>query len=135
MPGVWSSDFIVRILKFGSVGVVNTIIGFGVILLAMTAFKIPPVWSNVIGYACGLSVSFVLNSRFTFSDRGRPGWGAVFKFLTAFAIAYGLNISTLILLLMSGRELAVIAQLIAMCVYTFSFFLLSHFFVFRGLEK
>ena len=44
-------------LKFGLVGVANTVLGLAVILAAMSLLGLSPLLSNVVGYAAGLCLS------------------------------------------------------------------------------
>ncbi len=56
-----------RILRFATVGVINTLTDIGVFfaLVALTGQVIP---SNILAYGCGAAVSFVLNRGWTFAD-------------------------------------------------------------------
>nr|WP_256372978.1 GtrA family protein [Pseudoruegeria sp. HB172150] len=118
--------------KFGAVGVVNTLVGYLTILAAMTWAGLAPVPANVVGYAVGLCVSFVLNRRFTFAGRGGGGIGQVLGFFAVFALSYGLNLLVLreALFLLAPAW----AQALAMVSYTVCFFLLSRAFVFPETE-
>ncbi|MEM6971668.1 MAG: GtrA family protein [Pseudomonadota bacterium] len=120
---------LMQALRFGAVGVVNTLSGLGTIYFAMY-LGLAPVPANVIGYAVGLSVSYVLNSRFTF--RGGRTEGAILRFIVTFAVAYTVNMA---LLLGAIGPLGIdpyIAQLIASVGYTAAFFLMSKFYAFPG---
>ena len=119
--------------RFGAVGVVNTLVGYGVIYLCMLGLGLSPVVSNVAGYAIGLCCSFMLNRRLTFRSRGSARREAA-RFLLAFAAAYACN---LLVLMFAMRELGVHpvwAQLVAGVAYTAVFFLLSKFFVFNDVD-
>lgn len=120
---------LLQALRFGLVGVVNTFAGLGTIWLSMY-LGLAPVPANIFGYAVGLSVSYVLNSRFTF--RGGRTEGAVFRFMVTFAVAYAVNMG---LLLASIGPLGIdpyLAQLVASVGYTTTFFILSKFYAFPG---
>lgn len=111
---------------FGIVGMVNTAVGYGTILLLMAA-NIGPIIANMGGYAVGLCCSYYLNSRVTFSKR-KNFRSRIFRFLAVFLICWFLNLG--ILALMLTYLPAALAQLVAMAVYTVSFFFLSRAFVF-----
>lgn len=55
--------------KFGSVGVLNTLIDFGVFTVLQKFLGINYVLSQVLGYTSGVINSFILNGRWTFKDR------------------------------------------------------------------
>lgn len=111
---------------FGLVGIANTAVGYGTILVLMAA-NIGPVVANIGGYALGLCCSYILNSRVTFANR-RAGGGRVLRFLAVFAICWLLNLAVLTLTL--THLPAALAQLAAMVAYTALFFFLSRAFVF-----
>ncbi len=117
-------------ISFGLVGVLNTAIGFGTIVLAQTVFGLPPVVANILGYAAGLTNSFLMNRAVTFRGAGRDS-ATVARFLLAFVIAYGANLAVLLTLLALRPEAALAWQAVAMVVYTGLFFVISKVYVFR----
>ncbi|MCC9596333.1 MULTISPECIES: GtrA family protein [unclassified Rubrivivax] len=120
-----------QVLRFLIVGVLNTAVGLGTIYLLKWAGGFGDVAANACGYAVGLCVSFVLNRRWTFADRGRRA-PAVMRFLLVFAIAYGFNLLTLLHLRDAWHIDAYLAHALATVPYTVTFFLGSKFFVFRS---
>ena len=100
--------------KFISVGLVNTLVGLGIITGGMYFLKLNPLAANAIGYSVGIVVSFVLNGRVTFGQRSLSRM-MFFRFLTVAALAYVANVVTLALLV--GYN-AYIAQMAGMIVYT-----------------
>ena len=66
-------------LRFVLVGVLNTLIDFG-ILFALTAAGLGLVPANMISTLVALAFSFFVNRSFTFGSSGNPAWQAV-KFL------------------------------------------------------
>ncbi|MCK7593870.1 GtrA family protein [Pseudomarimonas salicorniae] len=118
-------------LRFGLVGVINTVVGYAVIYAAMLGLGWSAVASNVAGYAVGLCCSFLLNRRFTFASRARMLPEAM-RFLFVFAVAWLLNLGVLLASMHWLAVPAVWAQLVAGAFYTCAFFLLSKLFVFRN---
>ena len=114
---------------FGSVGILNTAIGLGVIWFSML-LGATPVVANVLGYAVGLALSFSLNRSFTFrnSERVRP---QLLRFAMAFAIAWGCNIAALLAGIHWAGLSAYLMQIGGMVTYTVLFFLLCRSWVFR----
>lgn len=116
-------------LRFATVGVINTGIGYAVIFLCMYTFGMGPVASNVAGYAVGLVCSFILNRSYTFRSTAAT-WPQALRFAASFVIAYLLNLAVLIWMTrVLGAHIGV-SQVVAGIAYTFVFFLLSNFIVF-----
>ena len=113
-------------LRYNLVGIANTIIGFGIIILLMSV-GVDALKSNAIGYGIGAVLSYLLNSKYTFNDREHKS-RKVMKFFLVLAVAYGLNYIVLQNLLPLVNPY--FAQMLAAIVYTGSAFLLMKFFVF-----
>jgi len=73
-------------LRFLVVGALNTIVGYGMTFAAL-AVGAPYLAATALGTACGLVVSFAMNRRFTFRDRGRP-WPAALRFAAVSLACY-----------------------------------------------
>lgn len=110
-------------------GVVNTMVGYGGIVVGQSVLQLGPYWSNALGYALGIACSYVLNSRWTFGA-GAGSLRRLVLFIAAVALAYGVNLAVLYVLLEIG-VMSLIAQAIAMAVYTVLFFVLCRWVVFR----
>lgn len=111
------------------VGLFNTLVGFGIIFACMYLLGIGPVLSNVIGYLCGLVVSYVLNKRFTFKSTSKSKLEAL-RFLAVFLFAYGANLLALILAINWLELHDALAQVIASTVYVATSFLLNKYYTF-----
>lgn len=120
--------FMAQAMRFGLVGVINTLIGVSVIYGMMYLVKASPVLANLAGHSIALCVSFFLNSWFTFEQR--PTRGHAIGFLGIFGVSYLVNLGVLLLGGVAGLDPA-IAQLPAMVSYTIVFFLISRYVVFR----
>lgn len=118
-----------RLFKFTLVGLVNTAVGYAVILLAL-ALGGGDILSNVAGYAIGLSVSFLLNSRWTFSSSTRSRKTAALRYLIAFAFAYSANIVVILTALSNGLTRSPLVHLAGICVYSALFYMSTTYFVF-----
>ena len=117
-----------QLIRFVLVGVANTIVGLGIILI-LTELGAPKVPANMLGYACGLVVSFILNSRYTFKTD--LSIGRARKFLAVFGICYSLNLGMLLFLADVQGVDERLAQTGAVFTYTIAFFILSRLFVFN----
>jgi len=118
-------------IKYNLVGVINTLVGFGVIFTLML-FGLNPVVSNAIGYLVGSIVSFILNSKFTFKEKN-PNRKLIVAFFLTLLLAYFLNYITLNYTLAHFNPY--IAQVISGAVYTVSSFLIMKFFVFQNIKS
>jgi putative flippase GtrA len=116
--------------RFLSVGVLNMVVGLLVIYACKWFFGANDVAANAIGYAAGLTTSFTLNSRWTFTYRG-PQLPALVKFLGVALVAYGMNLLTVLVLIHHAGVNAYVAQALGIPAYTLTTYLASKFIVFR----
>ena len=120
---------IVRPLRFGVVGVVNTVLGLAIIFAAKAFLGLGDLAANLLGYGLGLVCSFVLNRSWTFRHEGRA-FAAFWRFGIAFAVAYVLNLLTVFGLRDAMSVNSYLAQAGGVIPYTISFYLLSAYYVF-----
>lgn len=117
-------------IKYGVVGVSNTVVTAVVIYVMMKGLGCPDVLSNVVGYIAGVVNSFVWNKQWTF--RSEAAWGkSALRFGIAFGICYVLQ---LLLLIYLNQTLSIdpyYNQLIAMVFYTGINFLFNKYYAFR----
>lgn len=110
----------------------NTAAGLAVIYTCMYAPGFSNAVANGIGYAIGITVSFALNKRWTFSDdaRAAPQFA---RFLAVTGAAYCANLATMIFLTDTFHVNAYLAQALAILPYTAIGYLGSRLFVFRNM--
>jgi putative flippase GtrA len=118
-------------IRFGLVGVCNTVFGLAVIYLCK-ALGVADLPANVAGYACGLILSFQLHRSWTFADSGKGRAWLAIGFVGAFLIAYAGNLAVLVFLLHVVGLNSYLAQAMSLLAYAIVFYFLSAFFVFRG---
>jgi putative flippase GtrA len=116
--------------RFFSVGVLNGLISLLAIYACKWFFHAGDVAANAIGYAAGLTTSFTLNSRWSFAYRG-PQLPALIKFLLVAAVAYGMNLLTVLVLIDHLGMNGYIAQALGIPPYVLISYLASKFVVFR----
>jgi len=117
-----------------SVGVFNLLVGMFTIYVAITFLQWSNFWSNILGYAVGLTVSYILNSRFTFKYQGH--WKrALPKFALVFVVAYLANIVVVMGLIHYTAISDYYAHWLGIPPYTILFYLGSRFFAFKETEK
>ncbi len=93
-------------------------------------FNFGDVAANAIGYAAGLGTSFTLNSRWTFAYNG-PQLPALLKFLLVAAVAYAMNLLTVLALIGYLDMNSYLAHALGIPPYVLTNYVASKFFVFR----
>lgn len=116
--------------RFLSVGVVNAVLGLMVIYAAKWFFDAGDIIANLIGYGVGMTVSFILNSRWTFDFKG--AWKPAFlRFIAVSTVAYAANLLTVLAAIRQFGVNGYLAQALGIPVYTLTVFLASKYLVFR----
>lgn len=121
--------FLARFAAFSITGIVNTLVGVAVILLAGVAGA-GPVLANIIGYTVGLVLSFALNSRITFRSRSSDKYTAI-RFIGAFLVAFFANIAVVLLSIDVLHFSNQLGSLAGTPLYMGLFFLMCERWVFR----
>ncbi len=115
------------IIIYGLVGVVNTFVGLGSVLV-LTYFGFVAEMANFLGYVIGVCLSYILNSKFTFQSKITAT--KALKFLISMGIAYCLNLGFLTISYRAYDIDVYLAQCLAGVIYAISGFLLCRYFVF-----
>lgn len=118
-----------RITSFGAIGILITIAGAGVVLL-LTALTGNPLLANVTGYSCGLILSYVLNSRYTF--KSNKSFGTATKFLASFAVALTTNLVVVYLAVYTFHAPKGIGSLVGLPFYSLCFYILCERWAFKS---
>lgn len=121
------TGFLAQFARFGVVGLANTAIGSGLILV-LAWQGIDPFAANLVGYVVGTAFSFVANSTWTFGHA--PTGRRLVRFFAVVAGAYLFNLAVLALFLRLGWS-GVASQLPAMVCFTMANFLGQRYFTFR----
>jgi putative flippase GtrA len=108
----------------------NGLISLMTIYACKGLFNFGDVTANAVGYAAGLGTSFTLNSRWTFVYNG-PQLPALLKFLLIAAVAYAMNLLTVLALIGYLDMNSYLAQALGIPPYVLTTYLASKFFVFR----
>lgn len=119
-----------QLLKYGIVGVANTIVTLASIFILMNLLGVAYVVSNAIGYILGFTNSFILNKLWTFKSRGSVGREGIL-FIIIFLVCYGVQLACLIFLKEVAHIRINVATLMAMVVYTVLNFTGNKFITFR----
>lgn len=118
-----------RVVKFGLVGLLNTAIGFAVIVAALSA-GLNDYTANFVGYAVGLVISYSLNRSWTFSSGRQPSFREISAYLGVFGVAYCANLVVLTSFRTFGFVQHPLAHLLGLAVYSVIFYILSRHIVF-----
>jgi putative flippase GtrA len=120
-----------RLLRFLTVGVANTAIGLSSVFAAMRFLDMSEAAANALGYAIGVTFSFVVNRAWTFGD-GAPATLSFPRWLVVAGCAY---LSNLVVVLAAYRLLGVdpyLSQLLGVPIYTGVGFLGARYYAFRA---
>ena len=125
--------------KFILVGIINTIVGTGVMFLCYNFLHFNYWVSSAMNYIIGSICSYFLNKYYTFQNK-QHSWKIVFKFIVNIAvcylIAYGIAkpIASYLLL---GQSITIQengAMLVGMCLFVGLNYLGQRFFAFKNEE-
>lgn len=132
LPQSW-----VQFLKFGMVGVVNTVVSYGINNGCYYAFGLHEQISNFISFVITVLISYLLNSHFVFQQedesKKQPWYKALAKVYASYAFTELVLVG--ILLYVQERLFGIphyIATLVNLCVTIPVNFLLNKFWAFRN---
>ena len=129
-------EFIMEVIHFGLVGVMNTLIGW-IIMAGLYNLAHLNYWlSSGISYFIGSVYSYYMNSRLTFKVENRDKWLVVrfaANIIVCYVIAYGIAKPTIKYFLASQPVVIVdnVAMLLGMCLFIVMNFFGQKLFVFR----
>lgn len=117
------------IVRFGIVGIANTLFGLAMIYCAKFA-GLGDIGSNFFGYCCGIVLGFRLNSRWTFRyhDKLAPAFVAYCVVLLA---SYLLNLTVVMFAIRIMEVNSYLAQAIGIIPYSLSSYTGCRFLVFK----
>lgn len=119
------------LLKYLLAGVANTLITLSVIYLLKWSGTCGDVVANLSGYCIGLTVSFIINSRWTFRHSGPVGPAAL-RFLVVVGVAYLGNLATVLAAIQWIGLNSYLAQALGVPPYVVLGYLGSRHFAFRA---
>lgn len=118
-----------KFIKFGLVGVLNTVITI-IVFNILRFIGIDMVVANTMGYICGMANSYLWNNRWVFKSNSKDV-GTVIKFIVVNVITMVINNCILILLVQKIGINEVIAQGSALILTTVINFMGSKVWIFR----
>lgn len=126
-----SNKSFIQFVKFGIVGVSNTLLTAVTIWILLKVFHCSDYISNLAGYIIGLINSFIWNRKWTFKSKSKAVV-TVFKFIVTFAISYLFQLGNLYLLLHFTHIDSYLSQLLSIVVYTCINFALNKYYTFKN---
>jgi putative flippase GtrA len=120
----------VQFVKFGTVGVSNTLLTFIVYTLLLKVFGVWYLAASAIGFAVGATNGFLLNRRWTFRDHVGDSLTPV-RWATVQGVGLGINEGLLYLLVDGASVDKLLAQAGATVVVTVSTFFANRAWTFR----
>ena len=122
---------LVQFIKFGIVGVSNTLLTAISIWFLLKEFHCSDYFSNFTGYIIGLLNSFIWNRKWTFESKTKVSV-TVFKFIVTFVISYLFQLGNLYLLLHFTLIDPYYCQILSIVVYTLINFILNKYYTFKN---
>lgn len=116
-------------IKYLLVGILNTIVGFGAIIIFMFIGILPEI-ANLLGYFIGIIFSYFLNKHFTFQSQNSHKKDFI-RFAASMGAAYLINLAVFILAFRIFLIDKYISQIIASIFYTISGYVLSKYWAFK----
>ncbi len=110
-----------KFVKFGLVGVVNTVIDLGLFVLLQRVLHVPYLIANIFAFAAAATNSYVLNRRWTFRSTA-PDWHReITQFFAVTLSAFLANEGLLYLLVAHVHLPPVVAKLLAVVTVAWNF--------------
>ncbi len=83
-----TSEHVLQFIKYGCVGVINTLLTLSIIYLCKSLLGVNPWLSNTIGYTAGMLNSFFWNKMWVFHSHGTKLFHEMAIFFSGFAVCY-----------------------------------------------
>ena len=129
-------DFIMEVIHFGIVGVINTLMGWGIMAVLYNLIHMNYWLSSGISYFIGSVFSYHANAKLTFKveerDKWLP-WRFAINIAICYLIAFKVAQSIVVAVLNSPNAALVdnIAMIVGMCIFVVMNFFGQKLFVFR----
>lgn len=129
-------DFIMEVIHFGMVGVINTLMGWGIMAVLYNLIHMNYWLSSGISYFIGSVFSYHANSKLTFKvedkDKGLP-WRFAINIIVCYLAAFSVAQPLVEKVLAAQPQVIVdnIAMILGMCIFIVMNFFGQKLFVFR----
>src|ERR1039457_5644398 len=128
--GRLNAPVLVQFVKFGTVGVSNTLLTFAVYTLLLKVFGVWYLAASAIGFAVGATNGFLLNRRWTFREHVGDAFTPV-RWAIVQGCGLGINEGLLYLFVHDARLDKLLAQAFAIAVVTVTTFFANRAWTFR----
>jgi putative flippase GtrA len=122
---------VVKMIRYGAVGVVNSIVGFAIVVSVLQFMPDRPLVANALGFGIGFFLSYFLNKNWTFGDL-RPFRTAVLPYSVLLAFCYMANVLVVFVLSRISALGILLPQVMGVATYTLLAFCGGHLFVFKA---
>jgi putative flippase GtrA len=117
-------------IRYLIIGFINTLIGYSVYIVLVSADIVTPQIANGICYIVALIFAFILNKVFLFNHT-KISISTIKRFLLAFMLSFIINQIVLFVLHNIYLFSAEIAQIFSMSTYTVCFYKLNKYYVYK----
>lgn len=117
-----------KIIKFLSVGVLNTVFGYAV-YAALLFIKTPYLVALLLATAAGVVFNYFSFSRIIF--QGQSSWFVFAKFIVAYSLIYGVNAALLRMFTLSFFLSPYVGQIICIPISVLLSWLLTNYWVYK----
>lgn len=122
---------LIRMVRYGLAGVINTIIGLSAIFSFKFFLGAGDIVANLAGYLIGFASSYAINSRWTFQYSGSMLAG-ISKYLLVIVIAYFANLLTVLVSIRLFDINSYLAHVIGIIPYTVIGYVGGQYFAFSA---
>jgi putative flippase GtrA len=126
MNGNKTTTGIIRLTRYGVVGLVTNAVVY-VIFVIMIWFGMKPLLASGLCYAIGLTLSYLINRRWTFDSTGNHS-SDLPRFLAAYGLGLGVTLLSMTILL--GFLIPQLAQLVTIVITAVAIYIFLHLFKF-----
>jgi putative flippase GtrA len=125
----------IKLLSFATIGIINTLIDVSVFAVAYKFFALPLIISNASAWSVAVSCSYLMNTSITFGREtgGIFRWASYLRFAASGVL--GVTVATTALVILSHYASLFAAKLISIVAAFAVNFSMSHFVVFRPIQK
>lgn len=116
----------IRLARYGATGVLSNAAVF-VVFLLLIWLGVPPIWASSLCYGLGVTISYIVNRRWTFASQGSH-----LSDMPRFLVAYGLGLGVTLISMFSLLKVMnpAPAQLITIGITALAIYVFLHMFRF-----
>lgn len=120
-----------EIIKFGIVGVLNTLIDLTVFIILNKYWGVYSVIAQVVSYSFGFVNSFILNKNWTFNNNSTTNRSELFRFLLINLLSLGITTITIFIFVEKLNLDAILSKMISILISMTCNFIGNKYWVFN----